>query len=51
MIDPSKQVLCTVRLDEKIYCIRDGGQWSDCPSGPGVSDLVIAVEKLYGRRS
>jgi hypothetical protein len=38
---------CTVRLDEKVYCIRDGGEWLDCPNGPGVNDLVIAVEKLY----
>jgi len=38
---------CTVRLNEEIYCIRDGGKWSDCPNGPGVNDLVIAVEKLY----
>jgi hypothetical protein len=40
---------CTVRLDDKIYCIRDGGQWVDCPHGEGVNDLVIAVEKLYRR--
>lgn len=38
---------CTVRLNEEIYCIRDGGQWKECPSGPGVNDLVIAIEKLY----
>lgn len=38
---------CTVRLNEEIYCVRDGGDWTDCPSGPGVNDLVIAVEKLY----
>ncbi|KAL2177631.1 uncharacterized protein P884DRAFT_200060 [Thermothelomyces heterothallicus CBS 202.75] len=38
---------CTVRLNNEIYCIRDGGQWKDCPSGPGVNDLVIAIRKLY----
>lgn len=38
---------CTVRLNEEIYCIRDGGEWKDCPNGPGVNDLIIAVEKLY----
>lgn len=38
---------CTVRLNEEIYCIRDGGKWRDCPNGPGVNDLIIAVEKLY----
>lgn len=38
---------CTVRLNEEIYCIRDGRKWINCPSGPGVNDLVIAIEKLY----
>ncbi|KAK0714579.1 hypothetical protein B0H67DRAFT_664080 [Lasiosphaeris hirsuta] len=38
---------CTVRLDDKIYCIRDGGKWTDCPAGAEVNDLVIAIEKLY----
>ena len=41
---------CTIRLDNEIYCIRDGGRWIDCPHGPGVNDLVIAIEKLYRRR-
>jgi hypothetical protein len=36
----------TIRLDNKIYCIRDGGEWSDCPNGAGVNDLLIAIEKL-----
>jgi hypothetical protein len=38
---------CTVRLNKEIYCIRDGGEWKDCPNGPGVNDLILAVEKLY----
>lgn len=38
---------CTVRLNEEIYCIRDGGEWKDCPHGSEVNDLVLAVEKLY----
>jgi len=42
---------CTVRLNEEVYCIRDDGKWSDCPNGPGVNDLVIAVEKLYQQSS
>ncbi|KAI8679832.1 hypothetical protein NCS57_00262100 [Fusarium keratoplasticum] len=37
---------CTIRLDGQIYCIRDGGEWSDCPTGPGVNDLILAIEKL-----
>ncbi|KAI1033965.1 hypothetical protein LB505_003223 [Fusarium chuoi] len=36
----------TIRLDNKIYCIRDGGEWTDCPNGSGVNDLIIAIEKL-----
>jgi len=38
---------CTVRLNEEIYCVRDNAEWKDCPSGPAVDDLVIAIEKLY----
>lgn len=38
---------CTVRLNDEIYCIRDDGEWTDCPSGAGVNDLVIAIEHLY----
>lgn len=38
---------CTIRLKEQIYCVRDGGEWKDCPSGAGINDLVIAIEKLY----
>ncbi|KAK2067030.1 hypothetical protein P8C59_000799 [Phyllachora maydis] len=37
---------CTVRVDEKIYCIRDGGEWIDCPSGSSVDTLVATIEKL-----
>ncbi|KAL2760344.1 hypothetical protein ACRALDRAFT_2062089, partial [Sodiomyces alcalophilus JCM 7366] len=40
---------CTVRLDEEIYCIRDGGEWKDCRYGPGVNDLVMNIERLYQR--
>ncbi|KAH9220227.1 hypothetical protein DL95DRAFT_433406 [Leptodontidium sp. 2 PMI_412] len=46
-IDAGVTKSCTVRLNEEIYCIKDGGKWKDCPNGPGVNDLVIAVEKLY----
>lgn len=46
-IDAGVTKSCTVRLNEEIYCIRDDGEWKDCPNGAGVNDLVIAVEKLY----
>ena len=38
---------CTVRLNNEIYCIHDGGEWIDCPHGSSVNDLVVAIEKLY----
>jgi hypothetical protein len=37
---------CTIRLNDEVYCVRDGGEWKDCPHGSGVNDLVIAIEKL-----
>ncbi|KAF3355119.1 hypothetical protein VdG1_04331 [Verticillium dahliae VDG1] len=42
---------CTVRLDDEVYCIRDGGEWTQCPFGAGVNDLVIAIEKKYRQRA
>ncbi|TVY81357.1 hypothetical protein LSUE1_G002507 [Lachnellula suecica] len=42
---------CTVRLDEEIYCVRDDGEWKECPNGAGMNDLVIAVQKLYNSSS
>lgn len=38
---------CTVRLAGKIRCIRDGGEWYDCPGGSDVSDLVDDIKDLY----
>lgn len=37
---------CTVRLNNEVYCVHDG-DWKECSKGPGVNDLVIAIEKLY----
>ncbi|KAL2114773.1 hypothetical protein VUR80DRAFT_83 [Thermomyces stellatus] len=39
---------CTVRLDEEIYCVRDGGEWGPCPGSPSVDHLVSTIEKRYG---
>jgi hypothetical protein len=38
---------CTVRLDNKIRCIRDGGVWKDCEGGETTEDLVGDIEQLY----
>ena len=37
---------CTVRLAGEIWCIRDGGEWKNCPYGSSPSDLVKAVRNL-----
>ena len=37
---------CTVRLDEDVWCVRDGGEWKQCGShGPDVKTLVKEVQK------
>lgn len=41
---------CTVRLDDEIRCIRDGGEWTDCDGGSNAEDLVADVLKLYAAR-
>lgn len=38
---------CTVRLAGEVRCIRDGGEWYDCPGGSNVSDLVDDIKALY----
>lgn len=34
---------CTVRLDNEIRCIRDGGEWKNCDGGSTPKDLVRDV--------
>ena len=36
-----------VRLNNKIWCIRDGGEWKGCSDGSKPKDLIKAVNKLY----
>lgn len=43
----SVEISCTIRLDGKKRCVRDGGEWKDCEAGYRVDDLVQDVEKLY----
>ena len=42
---------CTVRLEEQIRCVRDGGQWKDCPGGSKVSDLVAEIKQLHQKKT
>ena len=34
---------CTVRLDNDVRCIRDGGEWKNCPGGSKPQDLVKSI--------
>lgn len=34
---------CTIRLDDKVRCIRDGGEWKECKDGAKPKDLVRDV--------
>ncbi|KAH7063468.1 hypothetical protein B0J12DRAFT_758881 [Macrophomina phaseolina] len=38
---------CTIRLDEKVRCIRDGGEWKDCPGGSDRDSLIRDINNLY----
>ncbi|KAJ9193428.1 hypothetical protein DTO166G4_8698 [Paecilomyces variotii] len=45
---------CTVRVDNSVWCIRDGGVWKDCVKdgkARNVSVLVDEVERLYKERN
>ncbi|KAJ9623257.1 hypothetical protein H2203_006196 [Taxawa tesnikishii (nom. ined.)] len=42
---------CTIRLDGKTRCIRDGGVWTDCEGGHEVRDLVEDVLELRNQHS
>ncbi|CAM1511367.1 Fc.00g088800.m01.CDS01 [Cosmosporella sp. VM-42] len=49
--DAGVNISCTIRLNNEVYCIRDDGEWIDCPNGPGVNDLILAIEKQYQRQA
>lgn len=38
---------CTIRLNNEVRCIRDGGEWKDCKGGSSVKDLVRDIKDLY----
>lgn len=38
---------CTVRLDNKVRCIYDGGKTRDCDGRERPEDLIHDIEKLY----
>ena len=45
---------CTVRVDEQVWCVRDGGVWKDCGENEErseVSALVGEVDRLWKERN
>ena len=38
---------CTVRIDGRKWCIRDGGIWKECKGGSSINDLVTEIKRLY----
>lgn len=38
---------CTVRLDNKVRCVADGGKFKDCEGGDKPEDLIRDIGRLY----
>ncbi|KAH7061994.1 hypothetical protein BKA63DRAFT_538640 [Paraphoma chrysanthemicola] len=38
---------CTVRLNDKVRCIYDDGEWRDCDDGSNPADLIRDIDRLY----
>lgn len=34
---------CTVAIGGKQRCVRDGGEWRDCPGGSGDGDFIASL--------
>ncbi|KAF2129369.1 hypothetical protein P153DRAFT_366766 [Dothidotthia symphoricarpi CBS 119687] len=45
--DVDVKTSCTVRLNDKVRCVYDGGEWKDCDDGSKPEDLVKDIERLY----
>jgi hypothetical protein len=38
---------CTIRLSDKVRCVRDGGEWKNCTDGSEPKNLIHDVNKLF----
>lgn len=46
------KISCTVRLDENVWCVHDGGEWKDCvKNGEEPSVLIDKVKQLWKERN
>lgn len=48
--DVGAEVSCTVRVEEEVWCVRDGGKWKHCREGKKPEDLVRKVRELHKKR-
>ncbi|GBF94189.1 hypothetical protein Rsub_07176 [Raphidocelis subcapitata] len=42
---------CTVALEGQPRCVRDGGEWRDCPGGSGDAEFRASICAAYRRRT
>ncbi|KAF2752740.1 hypothetical protein EJ05DRAFT_267518 [Pseudovirgaria hyperparasitica] len=49
--DNGVKTSCTIRLEGKTRCVRDGGKWKDCEGGNKPKDLIEEIEELYNSSS
>lgn len=46
------KISCTLRLDEKVWCIHDSGEWKDCvQDGSNPRVLADEVKRLWEERN
>jgi hypothetical protein len=38
---------CTIRFDGNDVCVRDGGEWKDCPAGSSLDDFKKLLCAAY----
>lgn len=41
----------TIQLDGKTICIRDGGEWQDCPGGHETNDFLREIETVWRKKN
>ena len=47
----NSETSCTVRVDGRRRCVRDGGRWKDCDGGSDFEDLVRDIKKIYKEKN
>ncbi|PWZ00361.1 hypothetical protein BCV70DRAFT_199649 [Testicularia cyperi] len=49
--DRNISLSCTILIEGKTRCIRDGGSWKNCDMGHEVSDFVAEIERAWLRKN